>query len=415
MGEGTPIYEAWTVKADQARLSTMTLTSFQTLALAALVVYFGRFLKRKIHFIERYNLPSPVIGGFLIAILVSILKSQEVIHLQFNKAFEETLMILFFTSVGYSASFRLLKAGGRAVIFFLVLTILGLTLQIAAGIGAAKLMGLPPLMGVLTGAVSLTGGPGTALAFGPAFEAAGVSGASIIGLTTAMGGILLGGLAGAPTATYLIHKNKLKDPHSHMKIPEHHDSLFLKSFPGRDLLLHFLALALIIGVGTSLGSWFSEKGLTLPVYIGSMIVAAVVRNIEDIKPVFQIKDIWIEEIGSVALTLFIAMAIMSLRLEELRNAALPIFVFLTLQTILVVLTALGPAFWVTGKDYQASVISAGYIGFMMGTTANAMANMSSLSQKYGAAPKAFLVVPLVGSCFIDFINAAFITLCLNFL
>lgn len=390
----------------------MMLTSFQTVALAALVVYFGRYLKSKIHFIEKYNLPSPVIGGFVVAIIISILKSQGLFDLQFNKAFEESLMIAFFASVGYSASFRLLKEGGRAVVFFLLLTICGLILQIVAGIGAAKLMGLHPLMGVLTGAVSLTGGPGTALAFGPSFEAAGVEGASAIGLTTAMGGIVLGGLVGTPLATYLINKRRLKEAPLHAS-QQHDDSHFLKSFPGRDLLLHVLGLVLIMGVGTTLSSWISSLQITLPVYIGSMIIAAVVRNIEDVKPVFKIKPEWIEEIGNVALTLFIAMAIMSLRLEELRNAALPIIVFLVFQAILVAVTAIGPAFWVAGKDYEASVMSAGYVGFMMGTTANAMANMSSLAQRYGPAPKAFLVIPLVGSCFIDFFNAALVTFCLN--
>nr|BFD60184.1 sodium/glutamate symporter [Bdellovibrio sp. CKG001] len=390
----------------------MTLTSFQTVALAALVVYFGRYLKSRISFIEKYNLPSPVIGGFVVAIVISLLKSQGLFEIQFNKAFEESLMIAFFASVGYSASLRLLKEGGRAVIFFLLLTICGLVLQIAAGIGAAQLMGLHPLMGVLTGAVSLTGGPGTALAFGPSFEAAGVEGASAIGLTTAMGGIVLGGLVGTPLATYLINKRRLKEAPLAAS-QQHEDSHFLRSFPGRDLLLHILALVLIMGIGTTLSSWISSLKITLPIYIGSMIIAAVVRNIEDVKPVFKIKPEWIEEIGNVALTLFIAMAIMSLRLEELRNAALPIIVFLVMQAVLVAATAIGPAFWVAGKDYEASVMSAGYVGFMMGTTANAMANMSSLAQRYGPAPKAFLVIPLVGSCFIDFFNAALVTFCLN--
>ncbi|MNT12811.1 Sodium/glutamate symport carrier protein [compost metagenome] len=131
------------------------------------------------------------------------------------------------------------------------------------------------------------------------------------------------------------------------------------------------------------------------------------------KPVFKIEADWIEEIGSVALTLFIATAIMTLRLDELRNAALPILIFLGLQAVLVLITAVGPAFWIAGRDYEASVMSAGYVGFMMGTSANAMANMHSLSQKYGPAPKAFIVVPLVGSCFIDFINAALVTFCIN--
>ncbi|WP_413580693.1 sodium/glutamate symporter [Bdellovibrio sp. HCB288] len=390
----------------------MSLSSIQTVAFAVLVVYLGRFLKSKITFVDKYNLPSPVIGGVLVAIVISVLKSQGWIEFQFDKSFETPLMIAFFASVGYAASFRLLKQGGKMVVYFLLLSIGGLILQVLAGIGAAKVMGVHPLMGVLTGAVSLTGGPGTALAFAPAFEAAGVENASIIGITSAMGGILLGGLIGAPLATYLIHKHNLKGHASrgHARVDDSH---FLKAFPGRDLLLHFLALILIMGLGSYVSSWIVALGITLPIYIGSMIVAAIFRNIEDFTNLFHIQPEWMEEIGSVALTLFIAMAIMSLRLEELKNAALPILVFLTVQTILVAATAVGPAFWATGKDYEGAVIGAGYTGFMMGTTANAMANMQSLSQKYGPAPKAFLVVPLVGSCFIDFFNAAVITFCLN--
>ncbi|WP_373997801.1 sodium/glutamate symporter [Bdellovibrio bacteriovorus] len=391
----------------------MELTALQTLAFSALVVYFGRFLKKKIHFIEKYNLPSPVIGGFVVASVLAILKSYGIFEIKFTKTFEETLMIAFFASIGYSASLKLLKEGGRTVVFFLALTVGGLILQILAGIGAAKLMGLPPLMGVLTGAVSLTGGPGTSLAFGPLFETAGIEGASVIGLTTAMGGILLGGLVGTPLATYLINKRRLKAVMG-SEVETVSEAPLLHARIGSDLLYHFLAMALIMGLGTTLSPWINSLGVTLPIYIGSMIIAAIFRNIEDVKPVFKIKAEWIEEIGAVSLTLFIATAIMSLKLDELRNAALPILIFLALQVLLVAITALGPAFWVAGKDYEGAIISAGYVGFMMGTSANAMANMSSLAQKYGPAPKAFLVVPLVGSCFIDFINAALITFCLNY-
>lgn len=391
----------------------MILSALQTFAFAALVVYFGKFLKRKIHFIDKYNLPSPVIGGFIVAIVLAVLKSFDILEISFIKSYEESLMIAFFASIGYSASLRLLKIGGKTVLLFLLLTVGGLIIQILAGMGAARLMGLHPLMGVLTGAVSLTGGPGTALAFAPAFEAAGVEGASVIGLTTAMGGILLGGLIGTPLATYLITRHGLKNK-SHDHIKDNLSATVLQSVVGKDLLMHFLAFALMMGLGTTLSSWIISFGVTLPIYIGAMIVAAFMRNIEDFKPTFKINSDWVEEIGTVALTLFIATAIMTLKLDELRNAALPILVFLTLQAGLVFLTALGPVFWTSGKDYDAAIMSSGYVGFMMGTTANAMANMSSMSQKYGPAPKAFLVVPLVGSCFIDFINAGFVTACLNF-
>lgn len=391
----------------------MILTSLQTLALAAGVVYFGQFLKRRIAFIDNYNLPSPVIGGFIVAAVLALLKSYGLFEIQFTKAYEESLMIIFFASVGYSASLHLLRAGGKTVIFFLALTVVGLLGQIFAGLAAARAMGVHPLMGILTGAVSLTGGPGTALAFAPAFEKAGVEGAAVIGLTSAMGGILLGGLVGTPLATFLIRRKNLKEHHATLEL-QHEDHALLKARSGKDLLFHALGIAVIMGLGTTLGGWISEQGVTLPVYIGSMVVAALIRNMEDHKSILNLNPEWIEEIGSVALTLFIATAIMSLRLDELRNAALPILIFLGMQTVLVIVTALGPAFWVAGKDYEGAIISAGYVGFMMGTTANAMANMSSLSQKYGPAPKAFLVVPLVGSCFIDFINAALITVCLNY-
>lgn len=392
----------------------MILTSLQTLALAALVVYFGHFLKRHISFIDRYNLPSPVIGGFIVASVLAVLKSYGLFEIQFTKAYEESLMIIFFASIGYSASLQLLKAGGKTVVFFLLLTIGGLLVQIIAGLAAAKAMGVNPLMGILTGAVSLTGGPGTALAFAPSFEKAGLEGAAAIGLTAAMGGILLGGLVGTPLATYLIHRKKLKEHNPTLQM-QYEESQVLKARTGKDLLYHALGIALMMGIGTTLSTWINGTGITLPIYIGSMVIAAVIRNIEDVKPIFKLSPDWIEEIGSVALTLFIATAIMSLRLDELKNAALPILIFLGMQTILVMITAIGPAFWVAGRDYEGAIISAGYVGFMMGTTANAMANMSSLSQKYGPAPKAFLVVPLVGSCFIDFINAALITVCLNYL
>lgn len=391
----------------------MIIPAIQTLACAALVVYFGRFLKRNIHFIDKYNLPSPVIGGFVVAAVIAVLKGYGLVQIDFDTYFREPLMIAFFASVGYAASFRLLKAGGKAVIVFLLLSIGGLLMQIAFGVGTAYFLDLPLLMGVLTGPVALTGGPGTALAFGPSFEAAGVEGATAIGLTAAMIGILLGGLIGTPLSTWLINRNGLRGPGRDED--DHQEHGVLKAAVGKDLLMHFLALALIVGVGTLLSNWIDDYGITLPVYIGAMIVAALVRNIEDVRPVFKISPEWVEEIGSVALVLFIALAIMTLQLQELKDAAFYLFVFMVVQSVVVLLTAAGPAFWVAGRDYDAAVMSAGYVGFMMGTTANAMANMSSLTHKYGLSPKAFLVIPLVGSCFIDFFNAGIVTFCLNYM
>lgn len=391
----------------------MIIPAIQTLACAALVVYFGRFLKRKIHFIDKYNLPSPVIGGFVAAAVIAVLKSCEIIHIDFENDFQTPLMIAFFASVGYAASFRLLKAGGKAVILFLALSLCGLLLQIFVGMGVAYSFGEPLLLGVLTGPVALTGGPGTAMAFGPEFEKAGVEGATAIGLAAAMVGILLGGLIGTPLSTWLINRHGLRGGDKDRD--DHQEHGVLKTEVGKGLLRHFLMLSLIMGFGTLISGWIDSHGITLPAYIGAMMVAAVVRNIEDVRPVFHISPEWVEEIGSVALVLFIALATMTLQLQELRDAAFMLFVFMVVQSLFVLLVAGGPAFWVSGRDYDAAVMSAGYVGFMMGTTANAMANMSSLTRKYGVSPKAFLVIPLVGSCFIDFFNAGIVTFCLNYL
>lgn len=397
----------------------MVLDPLQTLAAAACVVGLGQLLRKQVRWIDRYNLPAPVMGGLLVAVVLAVLRQAAGWTVEFGRAFEQPLMIAFFASVGYSASFRLLKRGGRAVVMFLVLAVVGLGMQIAVGVAAARAMGEPALLGVLTGAVALTGGPGTAMAFAPAFEQAGVADAGVIGLTAAMGGILLGGLLGTPLATWMIERRRLAGGCVAAGVDgagtAEEAGASLPARPGRELPLHVLALAVIMGLGTTLGGWLTAMGVTLPVYIGAMLVAAAVRALEDVRPVFGLRAAWIDELGAAALTLFLAMAMMSLRLDALRHAALPIVVFLAVQAVVVVWTAAGPGFRLAGGGYEGAVTSAGYVGFMMGTTANAMANMAALTRRYGAAPRAFLVVPIVGSCFIDFFNATLVTLCLNLL
>lgn len=407
----------------------MSFNGLQTLALAAIVIITGQILVRRIGFLNRYNFPSPVVGGLVFAFLFLFAKEMFEFTIQFEKTFQEPLMIAFFASLGFGASWISLKKGGRDVLFFLFLSVVFLAVQIALGIAIAIGMKMPSIAGILMSSVALAGGPGTSLAFAPLFESAGVEHATTLGLTTALGGILMGGILGTPLATYLINRDKLKVSGTFVKtkevtvttkeIPdmpfseigiEAHEKLSPDTF-----IKHVLALILFVGLGTYVSPVFSQIGVTLPIYIGSMIVAAIIRNIDDQTRWFGLKEETLEDIGNTCLSVFIAMAIVTLDLSQLKNAALPVIVSLILQGLLVVFGALFLVYKFMGKTYESAIISSGFVGFMMGTTANALANMSSLTRKYGIAPKAFLIVPLVGSCFIDFINAAFITALLNLL
>jgi ESS family glutamate:Na+ symporter len=295
-------------------------------------------------------------------------------------------------------------------------------------IGAAAAWGLGqhPLMGVLAGSVTLTGGPATGLAFAPLFEQAGVPGAATLAVAAAMVGIVSGGVMGGPIGTRLVARAggpRPSPPESvHPKVAAHVVEERLpqpaSSAPqGEDSEAYSLLKTLVLILSAMwAGSWltagFAAMGFTLPAYIGAMLVAAALRNLDDVSGVIGISQRIVDDLGSSALALFLVMALMTLRLWELAGLALPLAVLLVLQVAAIVVAAQLVFRWM-GRDYEAAVISGGFCGFMLGTTANAMANMDALARRYGPAPKAFLVVPMVGAFFIDFTNALLITACLN--
>lgn len=389
-----------------------------TIACGAVTWFLGRVLVRKIDILSKYNLPAPVIGGLVISILLSLLHSIGIDLVKFDTDLVPTLMIAFFTSLGFAASYSDLKQGGRAVLVFLGACACLLVVQIVIGIQVSRLFDLPPLFGVMTSIVALAGGPGTALSFAPAFEEAGLKNAAAAGLSAAMLGIILGGILGGPIGTILIGQHKLSPERAAGN--EGAEAAKSRMFAGKELpasLLYHSAIILIVG---SIG-WYLSKGLTaigikLPFYIGSMLVAAIVRNLHDLK--LQGDDItldldWIDSIGSTCLTLFIAVSMMTLDLQSLLGVAAPLLTNLAIQALVLSIVALTVIYWISGRDYDAAVMSGGMMGFMLGTTANALATMSAIVQKYGPAPRAFFVVPLVGACFIDFINAIIISVALN--
>ena len=404
----------------------LTLDLINTVAFGGLVLFVGHGVRRAVRPLARYNVPAPVIGGLLVAAVMLFARSRGATLVTFDTRLQAPLMIAFFTTVGFGASLSLLKVGGPQVVVFLLLATVLAVLQNVVGAGIAVLMGMPPLFGVLNGSVTLTGGPATGLAFAPAFEAAGVPGAATVAIAAAMVGIVSGGLIGGPVGTILIERHKLRVPARGVphdaplatQIVEDQMGEPAAATPaGEDKESYALLKALVVilaamWLGSGVSAWFQSLGITLPAYIGAMLVAAIIRNLDDATGLIGLSQRVIDDLGSVALSLFLVLALMTLRLWELSGLALPMVAILSVQVALIAAVC-WPTFRLMGRDYDAAVMGAGLCGFMLGTTANAMANMEALVDRYGPAPRAFLVVPMVGAFFIDFINAVLITVCLN--
>ncbi len=406
----------------------MSLDLIQTVALAGVVLFAGYYIRRIITPLAVYNIPAPVVGGLLVAGLLTANRVYFGLPVKFDTTLQSPLMIAFFTTIGFGASVGLLRVGGPAVIVFFLFSTAMAFAQNVIGAGLAVLLGQHPLMGVLAGSVTLTGGPATGLAFAPEFEAAGVPAAATLAVAAAMVGIVSGGILGGPIGTYLVRRSPdaRKSPTSIEQPVAHHvveDGLpppaSTKVPEGEDVESYDLLKAIVlILVAMWAGSWltigFTRMGLTLPAYIGAMLVAAVIRNIDDVTGLFGLSQRTIDDVGNVALSIFLVMALMTLRLWELVGLATPLAIMLTAQLAAVGAAAVFLVWPLMRRDYEAAVMSSGFIGFMLGTTANAMANMKALVERYGPAPKAFLVVPMVGAFFIDFTNALIITAFLNF-
>ena len=402
-----------------------------TLAAAGLVLFAGYAIQRRVPPLSRHNIPAPVVGGLIVALAITALRAAGHEAVRFDTTLQPPLMIAFFTSIGFGASVPLLRAGGPAVAVFLGLATAVGVLQNLMGAFVAAAIGVPPLLGVLAGSVTLTGGPATGLAFAPLFEQAGVTGAASLAVASAMVGIVCGGIIGGPIGTRLIERFGMR-PTSRLAGEAHPTEsagdLVLSHEPadpvppaiaGEDpgaqaLLKGVVCLLAAMAVGAWIGKGFAALGLTLPAYIGAMLAAAALRNLDDVTGWIRLPHRLLDDLGNAALALFIAMALMTLKLWEIANLALPLAVLLAAQVTLVALVAF---FWVArfmGKDYDAAEMASGFVGFMLGTTANAMANMGALTERYGPAPRAYLVVPMVGAFFIDFTNALIITAFLNF-
>ena len=410
----------------------VTLNGYYTLILATLVLLLGRFLVKKIKFLEDFNIPEPVAGGLVAAAIVYSLNLIWGYSFNFNQALQTATMLMFFASIGLSADFGRLKAGGSPLLIFTIVVSVFIVLQDVVGVAMASVLGLDPLLGLVTGSIALTGGHGTAGAWGIVLEEQyGVVGATTLGIAAATYGLVAGGLVGGPVARRLINKMGLKptpvnpnqseveklagqqslystkhdedgdDRHEEMFEKPDNIRLITASSTIESLALFAGALAFadlmtIVAQGTA---------FELPTFVWALAGGVIIRNALTMVFNFDMFDRAIDVIGNASLSLFLAMALLSLKLWELTDLAGPVLIILLVQTAVMIAYAYFVTYRIMGKDYDAAVLAAGHCGFGMGATPTAIANMQAVTDRYLPSPKAFLIVPMVGAFFVDIVNA----------
>lgn len=391
------------------------LDMYQTLAAAVLVLLLGNYLKKKIYFLQKFCIPAPVIGGLIFAIMTCICYVTGIAEFSFDDTLREVCMVFFFTSVGFQANLKVLNSGGKSLIVFLGLVITLIILQNLTAVGLAKLLNLNPLIGMCTGSIPMVGGHGTAGAFGPVLEDLNIKGATTICTAAATFGLIFGSLIGGPLGKRLIEKHSLLNTAANED-----DSLLVEDEKKHERHTNMYAdavfqLILAIGVGTIFTMLLTKTGLTFPIYIGAMLAAALMRNICEYTGISTIHMGEINDLGGISLSLFLGMAMITLRLWELASLALPLVILLAAQVLLIIIFTYVIEFNIMGRDYDAAILVSGTCGFGTGATPNAMANMQAVCDQYVPSIKAYLLIPLVGSLFADFLNSLVITFFINLL
>ncbi|AMX20031.1 MULTISPECIES: sodium/glutamate symporter [Acinetobacter] len=403
---------------------------FYTLISAVIVLLLGRFLVNRIDFLKRYNIPEPVAGGLVAAVVSLLVHTLWGYSIVFSSELQTSFMLVFFASIGLSANFMKLKEGGTALIIFLICVASFIVVQNAVGMSLATLLGLDPLIGLIAGSITLTGGHGTAGAWGEILETQhGIQGALALGMASATFGLIIGGVIGGPLAKLLINRYSLAQPKTNAEIQnrdthleQNSDDLAPFENPHQVRLITADNAITTLGMfaaclafaefmtGFSKGTWFE-----LPTFVWALGGGVILRNILESVLKIDIFDRAIDVFGNASLSLYLAMALLSLKLWQLADLAGPLVVILGAQTITMALYAAFVTFRVMGKNYDAAVLAAGHCGFGMGATPTAVANMQAITNMYGPSHKAFLIVPLCGAFFVDLINATVIQLMLKFI
>ncbi|MFV2028807.1 sodium/glutamate symporter [Neisseria sp. S1] len=416
-------------------MDSIVVDPYYTLIVATLVLLVGRLLVNKIKFLQNFNIPEPVAGGLLAAIIIYLLYTSSGLSFSFDQGLQTAFMLIFFSSIGLSADFSRLKAGGAALVLFLAVVSVFIIVQNVVGVGLAALLDLKPIVGLITGSITLVGGHGTAGAWGKVLEEKyHITGAIDLGMASATFGLVLGGLIGGPVARKLVNNMGMKQISSqeHAKAGNQQDTdiastvdntfehaeqpRLITATTAIETMALFAACLAFSALMTTpqVKAWLPES-FTLPQFIWALFFGVILRNVLTTVFKFNMFDRAIDVFGNASLSLFLGIALLNLKLWQLLDLALPMLIILTVQTIVMALFAYFVTFRVMGKNYDAAVLAAGHCGFGMGATPTAVANMQSVTQHFGPSHKAFLIVPMIGAFFIDFVNAFILTLFANFL
>ena len=383
-----------------------------TLAVAALVLVVGRRVIEHIAFLQKYSIPEPVVGGLIAALIVTALHALG-FGVTFDMSIRPGLMLAFFATIGLGADVRMLVKGGSALLLFTLCVVAMLVMENLIGVGAAKAMGIDPVIGLIAGSVTMAGGHGTGAAWGQRFtEIFGLTEAPVVGLAAATFGLVMGGVIGGPAAMRLIRRLQARGAPLGVPLSEtfaHDDAASEGPFTPERLIVTIMLVAICVAAGNLLSDWTENSVFTLPTFVWTLFVGAVLRNVLAQAKLHEIDAQALSFTGVVSLSLFLAMALMSLRLWEIASLALPMLLILALQCIGVALFTSFITFRVMGANYEAAVLVAGQCGFGLGATPTAIANVQAICARYGGAPQAFLLVPVVGAFLIDIANAIVIS------
>lgn len=388
-------------------MNDLNINGADTLIISIFVLFLGSLLTRKVGFLQKYSIPQAVTGGLIVSLVVLAIVLLDGPKIIFDLSLRDLLLLAFFSTIGLSAKFARLKAGGKSLLILLVCAMVFLVVQNVTGVLMAKLLGVHPGIGLFAGSISFAGGHGTAIAWGNEAKAAGFDQAAIIGIAFATFGLVAGGIIGGPVAERLIKKNNLapgSDAGKGMMTKKDAPKTALEPVTMQRIMTTIFILAICISVGDVVNRLFFDAGVKLPGFLTSMIVGIAITNFADVFKK-EIRQPDFDRVGEVALQLFLAMSLMSMDLNALSGAMGAVMLVLFVQVLVVTLFAVLLVFRVMGKTYDAAVICAGFTGLGLGATPVAIANMNAITSKYGPSFKAFLIVPLVGAFFIDLVNA----------
>ena len=398
----------------------LELDAITTLAIASLLYLLGIFIVNHVSILRKLCIPAPVIGGLIFSILVAILQSTNIITIKLDSEFiQNFFMLAFFTTIGLGASLKLLRLGGKVLILYFIFCGFLAVFQNLISISLAKVLNIPPLLGLTAGSMSMEGGHGNAAAYGQTIRDMGFDSALTAALAAATLGLVAGGLVGGPVVKFLITKYNLKPEHAEETTTDYgnvksNEYLHNRMNPTTIFFLQFTIVTICMAIGSYLGNTFSElTGINIPIYVGAMFVAVIIRNISEYNNLNLIDMKFVDKISDISLSLFLSIALMSIQLTEIYQLALPLIIIVLIQVVFIVLFSIFIVFRGLGKDYDAAVMIGGFIGHGLGATPNAMANLDVITKKFGASPKSYLVVPIVGAFLIDLLGVPIVTTFIN--